>query len=988
MSSSIFENEIEMGDSAPEVMDVRIDDCDKSLNHSKDEETELTLVSPPHNLEDLQGKGDDAENPHDKEDFLMRRSRARGSVTGIIGGDAGSVLPRLNDHFSLEMPSSSVRFRHAHIRVFEQANNQFIMEETSTKDEDGRVKGTNVAVKYVNNATTGLKMLRAGYSLVSVFVGGFIFIFCLMLLLFLFVDLASKVGAGEHKSSQTVIGFVGALLSVPVFVYGLSSMMAMVASFVGDTWNGHTFLRTFGNWKVVITEWISFTIFLGIPLVTMTITLFAKLDDWWAVSLLTWFSSILALFVFFAACLLFYDISACLYLIEHVDDPHFGQVPDSKWKILVLMRQAILLRQVYQWSGDVKKNFTIAGKMDTTEDNFAKGRDASSEYMSLYDHATQLNCCGKFFTEVNPPKRIYSLEEVLGISPFITSRSWSLEKIFCRDRKRTRAVTVITGPSALTPEQFKSSFACAILGGLLSTIVPLGLLFWMGYGAGLIVVVLVIITLCCLPTYCSTWHIRNQYKKLINSAEERKRREEKKRMMYENAGQRSKMLLKNRRKKAAPSAIASEAVYQVVESYHISRPSRTFCYAVFFAEVCFFFLWPLILLFVAGNWQMGILFLCIGFFSLVRHYLNASVILQELGNFAALGSKNVFGVNLTSKRDMDSVMDKEWKAKSRLSAIISNVSRGKARVVFTWIFGIFVLVVLGLFFAAATHQNTNPAENARNFNLLNDFYYEERPNLPYPTCQMGKGLEIPGYKETALVDYAFIGSITYAGDNAAQLFLDGYFGENKVINNPHIVQEFKEKSENVGSPAIYKYLTVEDRANFGLVSVRGTVNAWDMLADAQLWGTAALFQVLRAFLPVGDVFTPILHQIIQFVTTLETQNIGKVSYYKEISAFIKYLEDTEGKTDIRVTGHSLGGGLALISGAQTKHPAIGLSAPNAMLSRRTFSPPVTVGELNNFTFNIVPNRDLVPRIDDVADLFQRIECRTDANNFLGCHAVS
>jgi len=82
------------------------------------------------------------------------------------------------------------------------------------------------------------------------------------------------------------------------------------------------------------------------------------------------------------------------------------------------------------------------------------------------------------------------------------------------------------------------------------------------------------------------------------------------------------------------------------------------------------------------------------------------------------------------------------------------------------------------------------------------------------------------------------------------------------------------------------------------------------------------------------------------------------------------------------------GGLALISGAQSNVTSVGLSAPNAMLSRATFKPPITDYDLNTFTFNIVPNRDVVPRIDDVADLFQRIECRTDANDFFGCHAAS
>ncbi len=82
----------------------------------------------------------------------------------------------------------------------------------------------------------------------------------------------------------------------------------------------------------------------------------------------------------------------------------------------------------------------------------------------------------------------------------------------------------------------------------------------------------------------------------------------------------------------------------------------------------------------------------------------------------------------------------------------------------------------------------------------------------------------------------------------------------------------------------------------------------------------------------------------------------------------------------------LGGGLALITGAQSDVAAVGLSAPNAMLSRETFDPPLTEEQLNTHTLNIVPVGDLIPKLDDKANLFQNIECRADANDIFGCHS--
>ena len=77
----------------------------------------------------------------------------------------------------------------------------------------------------------------------------------------------------------------------------------------------------------------------------------------------------------------------------------------------------------------------------------------------------------------------------------------------------------------------------------------------------------------------------------------------------------------------------------------------------------------------------------------------------------------------------------------------------------------------------------------------------------------------------------------------------------------------------------------------------------------------------------------------------------------------------------------------MITGAQTQTPAIALSGPNTMISRKTMEPPVTVDQLNRYTFNVVPSRDVVPMIDDLAKNYQRIDCRADANNFIDCHTA-
>ena len=83
---------------------------------------------------------------------------------------------------------------------------------------------------------------------------------------------------------------------------------------------------------------------------------------------------------------------------------------------------------------------------------------------------------------------------------------------------------------------------------------------------------------------------------------------------------------------------------------------------------------------------------------------------------------------------------------------------------------------------------------------------------------------------------------------------------------------------------------------------------------------------------------------------------------------------------------ALGGGLAMITGSQKQVPAIAISAPNALLSSVSFDPPITPDNLREFTFNVVPDRDIVPLMDDLSQNYQRIRCRLSGNSLAGCHS--
>lgn len=90
---------------------------------------------------------------------------------------------------------------------------------------------------------------------------------------------------------------------------------------------------------------------------------------------------------------------------------------------------------------------------------------------------------------------------------------------------------------------------------------------------------------------------------------------------------------------------------------------------------------------------------------------------------------------------------------------------------------------------------------------------------------------------------------------------------------------------------------------------------------------------------------------------------------------------------LRVTGASLGGGLAIITGAQTRANAIAISGLNGRLSRRTFDPQVSEEDLDTRVFNVIPDRDIIAVVGDRSRLFQEIQCRAPLNSLFGCHSM-
>jgi len=327
----------------------------------------------------------------------------------------------------------------------------------------------------------------------------------------------------------------------------------------------------------------------------------------------------------------------------------------------------------------------------------------------------------------------------------------------------------------------------------------------------------------------------------------------------------------------------------------------------------------------------------------------------------------------------------KWKNRSRLHDVVMNVSRSRSRVAWNAVLSAFIFIFLALFLGAVGQHGDTSSE--QQFTYLSDFRYEQKDDLRYPTCVLGKELE-GGPSTRSMADYAYLAGVAYRDTSITQNELNQWFGTDVAVDLADVVTRYRHRNSQSDSAVSYKLISFPNSTNEGessaVVCIRGTTNAWDMFADAQLWSAAACMQFLRAILPIGEIWTPILSQLVNAISFFESANIERVSFYKQTTAFVKEVQESEAFENVQVTGHSLGGGLAIITGSQTGVPAVALSGPNAMISRRTFD-GVTEEDLNSKVFNIIPDRDPVARIDDVGELFQHIACKAPKNEFVACH---
>ncbi|CAK9012941.1 Lipase_3 domain-containing protein [Durusdinium trenchii] len=239
------------------------------------------------------------------------------------------------------------------------------------------------------------------------------------------------------------------------------------------------------------------------------------------------------------------------------------------------------------------------------------------------------------------------------------------------------------------------------------------------------------------------------------------------------------------------------------------------------------------------------------------------------------------------------------------------------------------------------------------------------------------------------IDFAFLSDFAYSRADTSQEQLLRWFGEHPDETVEYIEpKRYPDIAAHKESSIIFKVVRVENREQTTfVVAVRGTTNTYDLLADMQIWFPAMLFQWLRFVLPFGSLWNPVIPAMIDYMNILETAPSHQLSYRRDLGNFVTALKHKNPDARVVLTGHSLGGGVAMIVGALQQVPVVAISGPNSVLSRLKFG--LDRNLLDVYTLNIIPRGDPVPGIDDQALLTENIHCRTRQGEYLGaCHLVS
>lgn len=397
---------------------------------------------------------------------------------------------------------------------------------------------------------------------------------------------------------------------------------------------GSPILNSFG-YGVVLTNWIKFIFFIGIPAVTLLSLLYSGSQDFHSITLVTNFVSVTFLFFCFSIHIVYLRMLCCLYLVKELyerEDMTFTE----------RLKYTLFTAEESSLSGKLHTNYVYESNvydLKQLDSNSLHGNGNEHLYSTqgqLYIKLTQL-MPDKLFTTLDLPKRCWTQAEIDFNIPFYTKSSWSLESVFCR-RKNESYVAMVSGLSALTPQQALSSQACYFLGAVFYILFVGGLMVFAQASPAVIAVVVSLFVIYWL------WQGRKEYKMIQHADGIVKRNIEGGSDDNEDDH--------------------DSALFQKWVTYTVTKPTSAFTWSSFLFKNIFIALIPLSYFCYSRNLVGATTYLIMFMLCFEKTYFDIGPIVEALGSFGTLGLES--GTSLQHGGLLGATTRAEWEQKSRL----------------------------------------------------------------------------------------------------------------------------------------------------------------------------------------------------------------------------------------------------------------------------------------------------------------------------------
>jgi len=259
-----------------------------------------------------------------------------------------------------------------------------------------------------------------------------------------------------------------------------------------------------------------------------------------------------------------------------------------------------------------------------------------------------------------------------------------------------------------------------------------------------------------------------------------------------------------------------------------------------------------------------------------------------------------------------------------------------------------------------------------------------RANTPYPACRMRWG----AHNELRVLDLAILSSYSYDPDDGSYSAGGDVWTNTSASFTGQGIQAEVIQAQNywtVGRVVVFRFKHEGSSRGTTVLVVKGSSEAFDFYADAGLWAMIAGFQAFMVIIPLLDQLP---NQLFTFLLDWLPRTRVEKHIFKNIRENYTALSRQFANDTFLITGHSLGGGIAIAAGGSLGIPSISFSGPGSHFSRWRFG--TTEERAYRTGLDVKPEIDIVHKIDRHDEMGQYIVCRdeTGAHRDSGtCHMI-